>query len=309
MLHICLFEKLSNKAMDILSKNSTIHLLENPYIWKLNDRVKKKIDAIIIRAKGSVTKEIISECPRLKVIGRHGVGLDNIDGIAAQKRGCLVINTPLANYNSVAEYIVGLMLLLSRNILKSNNFVQSDQDWLNNKTLIGFELSDKNVGIIGAGNIGIRLATILADGFNMNVYLYDYKNRKDKIKNTRVSIMDNLVYILECSDFLTFNIPVKAETRNLFSKPLLDKLKKGCMVVNTARGEIVDQDYLVSLLVEKKIGGLALDVYKEEPFFIPEELKNIENFICTPHIAYLTYEALERMSKIAWDVLEVLKVV
>jgi D-3-phosphoglycerate dehydrogenase len=308
MYNICLFEKIADSALEYLKKNAQLYILSDPYHFDIDINVKKNLDAIIIRAKGAVSGKIIDECPNLKVIGRHGVGVDNIDLDAARKKRIKVINTPEANYQSVAEFVVGLMLAMARNLFQADNFVKTNQNWLANHSLVGTELHNKTVGIIGAGRVGTRLAEILGYGFNMQVLLYDYKHRRRHFKiGTKIKITADLPAVLANADFLSVNIPSNDMTRNMLNRFLLDKLKPGCCVINTARGDVADQEYLIRLCKEKKIRGLALDVFTGEPFVVPEELRYAPNFLATPHIAYLTEESLFRMSAIAFTVIETLQ--
>ncbi len=308
MFTICLFEKIADSAMEYLKKYTSVYILSSPYHFDLNASIKKKLDAIIIRAKGKVSWEIIDECPNIKVIGKHGVGFDNIDLIYAQKKGIKVINTPDANYKSVAEFIVGLMIAMARNLFQADNFIKTGQDWLGNHNLVGTELYNKTAGIIGAGRIGTRLAEILYYGFQMRVLLYDYKRSRGGFKTgTEIVVTDDLTAVLANSDFVSINIPSNNLTRNMLNRQLLDKLKPGCFVINTARGDVLDQEYLIRIFEEKKIRGLALDVFTREPFVIPIELKHVNNFLTTPHIAYNTEESLFRMGRIANDVVKILQ--
>jgi len=265
----------------------------------------KEVDGIIIRANGKVTRKMMESALKLKVIGRHGVGVDNIDLGAATEKGIWVVNTPDANDTSVAEHFFGLALILSK-ILKKADIALREGRWEARYEYIGRELHGKTLGILGFGRIGRAVGRIGHKGFDMKVLYYDavrYEETEKEIKAEKVSLEE----VLSKSDYISINLPMLPETKGILKKREFSLMKPSAYIVNLARGPIWDEKALFSALKEGKIAGAASDVYEVEPATKELPLLQLENFIGTPHMAAHTDEALKRMSLVAEDIIRVLE--
>jgi len=246
---------------------------------------------LIIRSSTKVTSEIIKAALNLKVIARAGSGLDNVDKIAATKKGIVVMNTPGSNTITTAEHTIALIVSLARQIPQATMSMKSHK-W-EKKKFMGIELFNKTLGVIGIGNIGSQVAKRM-QGFAMNVIAYDPFLSEDKAKNMGVEKVD-LKELFRRSDFITIHTPITPETRNLINKETIAMMKPGVMIINCARGGIINEKDLYDALVEGKVAGAALDVFEKEP---PEDnpLLTLDNVICTPHLGASTKEAQENVA-------------
>lgn len=251
-------------------------------------------DAIVVRSRTKITKTVIDAAPKVKIIARVGVGLDNIDTSYAESKGIKVFNAAEAAMNAVSELVIGHMIALSRNIPKANDGIKSGR-WLK-KELVGVELRGKYLGIVGVGNIGRNLGR-LARCFRMNLIGYDIiPINQDYVREVGM-IKTDLKTLLENSDFVTCHVPLTDKTRHLINSETLSYMKPTAFLINTSRGEIIDEESLFSALNEKRIAGAALDVFEVEP---PTNTKLLQlpNIICSPHIAAQTKEAQELASTV-----------
>ena len=262
-------------------------------------------DAVIVRLFGIGAADL-ERCPRLRVIAKHGVGVDNIDCDAATARGIPVVYTPKANANSVAEHTVGLMLALARNVVPASVALR-DGRFADRSRFIGVELAGRTLGVVGLGRIGSRVAEIAAAGLAMKVCGYDPYVAPSAYAGPaeRVTSLDEL---LGMADFLTFHVALSAETRHLLDDRRIAKLKPGCRVLNTSRGAVIDERALIRALEEGRIAGAALDVFEEEPIAADHPLCRAPNMLLTPHIASSSRESMDRMATdCAQGVLDVLQ--
>ena len=262
-----------------------------------HDQLKETIqnyEAVIVRSRTKITKDIIENGKKLKAIGRAGVGLDNIDPEAAKNKGIKVFNTPEAPSRAVAELTTGLMLALARQIPKADNALKSGK-WLK-KELIGFELRGKTLGIMGFGNIGREVGR-LARSLGMNILIHSH----DPIEPQIITELDAQEVpheeLLQKSDILTIHIPFTKETYHSIGRNELQLMKPTACIINTSRGGVIDEAALTEALKTGRLAGAALDVYEEEP---PKntELITLPNVICTPHIGAQTEEAQKSASTI-----------
>ncbi|HKR57400.1 MAG TPA: NAD(P)-dependent oxidoreductase, partial [Candidatus Nitrosopolaris sp.] len=247
----------------------------------------KDYEVVIIRSRTKVSSEVIKAAISTKIIARVGVGLDNIDIEAANARGIRVINAAEAAMNAVAELAVGNMIALARSIPLADSQMKKG-NWIK-KDLIGTELAGKYLGLIGVGNIGRNMARI-ARGLRMNIIGYDiYPINPDFIKEVGL-IKTDLGTLLESADFVSFHVPLTNATKHMLNASLLAKMKPTAYVINTSRGEVIDEDALYQALKSRRIAGAALDVFEIEP---PTNRLLIElpNVICTPHIGSQTKES------------------
>ncbi|MEM3547285.1 MAG: phosphoglycerate dehydrogenase [Candidatus Bathyarchaeia archaeon] len=262
-------------------------------------RILAEYDGIVL-GTDKITKEVLTGDVRVRIIARHGVGVDNIDLQAATEKRIVVTYTPGANAESVAEHTIGLMLALSRRIVEAHMLMKSG-GWTKFE-LIGFDLKGRTLGIIGLGSIGSRVAEI-AKTFGMRILAYD--PFVDRSKADRLGVeLTSLEAVLKESDFVSIHASLTSETRGLIGERELRLMKPTAFLVNTARGAIVDENALVKALRENWIAGAALDVYSEEPLPREHPLRKMENTILTPHIASYTYEAIRKTDEMVLEALE-----
>ncbi|HYI10262.1 MAG TPA: phosphoglycerate dehydrogenase [Thermoanaerobaculia bacterium] len=255
-------------------------------------RAVAESDALMTRSGTAVTPELVNAGTRLRIVGRAGVGLDNVDVDAATERGILVINAPTANIMSATEHTMAMLLALCRNIPEAHASVKRGE-WTRSK-FMGTELDGKTLGVVGLGRIGSRV-TIRARGFGMRVIAYDpyiADSAYDKVGAAKVSF-DQL---LEQADVITVHTPMTDETRAMIGGNEIEKMKDGVVVLNIARGGIYDERALADALNRGKIAGAAIDVYVEEPPGKDHPLLNAKNVILSPHIGANTIEAQDRVA-------------
>ncbi|MCM8803715.1 MAG: phosphoglycerate dehydrogenase [Candidatus Omnitrophica bacterium] len=260
-------------------------------------------DVLIVRSGTKVTKEVIEKGENLKIIGRAGVGLDNIDINVATLYGIIVMNAPEGNTISAAEHAIGLIFSLARNIPIANQTLKNGK-W-EKKKFIGTELYGKTLGIIGLGRIGKHVAK-LAKGIGMKVIGYDPYVNEEEIRELGVNIA-NFEGVLKMADILTFHLPLKEDTYHLISDREFELMKEGVMIVNCARGGIIDEEALLRYLKKGKIKGVALDVFEKEPIE-SSPLFEFENVIVTPHLGASTKEAQINVAcQLATQIVEAIK--
>ncbi len=248
-------------------------------------------DGLAIRSATKVTAELLERADRLKVVGRAGIGVDNVDVPSCTKRGVVVMNTPLGNAITTAEHAMTMMLSLARQIPQANNSTQ-DGKWEKSR-FMGIELTGKLLGLIGAGNIGSIVAA-KAIGYGLHVQAYDpflTEERADTLGIKKVEL-DTL---LATSDIISLHVPKTPETTNIISADALNKMKAGSMLINCARGGLVDEAALRVALESGHLRGAALDVYEVEPAR-ENPLFGLDNVICTPHLGASTVEAQEKVA-------------
>ncbi|MEM1662454.1 MAG: hydroxyacid dehydrogenase [Desulfurococcaceae archaeon] len=252
----------------------------------------RDVDAIIVRSKPIVSRRVIENARNLKLIARAGVGLDNIDLEAAREKGIVVINSPESVTLSVAELTIGLMLSLARKIAYSDRMIRNGL-WVK-KEAVGYELFGKTLGIIGFGRIGRAVAKIAKYGFNMRILYYDVMRIPEKEEIELGAKYVDLDTLLKESDIVSIHVPLTPETKHLINRDKLRLMKRTALLINTARGGVVDTEALIQALQEKWIAGAALDVFEEEPLPPNHPLTRMDNVVLTPHIGASTYEAQER---------------
>jgi len=262
-------------------------------------------DAIVIRANGVVSRAVIESSPMLKVIGRHGVGLDAIDLHAARQRGVRVVYTPMANMESVAEHFVALALMLAKKIRPADIALRTG-NWQARYELIGTELRDKTLGVMGFGRIGQQTARICRHGFRMTVRYHDvvdYPEAEKELGAERVPAER----LFSESDFISVNLPLIPATRHMIHADLLKRMKPSAFIVNMARGPVWKEADVALALTEGVIAGAGSDVYEIEPPPADHPLFALDAFVGTPHMSAHTEEGMIRMSMVAKDVIAVLE--
>ena len=263
------------------------------------------IEMILVRSATTVRKEVIDACPNLKLIGRGGVGMDNIDVAYAREKGITVINTPASSSQSVAELVMGHLFSLSRFLQDSfKNMESGDFSSLKKKYAKGIELRGKTIGIIGFGRIGQSLASY-ALGAGMDVIAVDQFTTPVNISvplglnnnfDVEITPTTDLQSVLGKLDYISLHVPKQADGSAVITASEFSKMKKGVIIVNASRGGVIDENDLLVALEEGVISGIALDVYENEPN-PRKDLLNHPKIACTPHIGAATLEAQDRIGE------------
>ena len=260
----------------------------------------------IIARTGKFSNKVINAEKGLKVIARHGTGVDNVDLQAAKDAGVIVTNDPTSNINAVAEHVIALLISCSKRIVFQDTKVRNDEFDIRNKIDL-YELHGKTLGIVGFGKIGRLVAKKAALGFDMNVIVYDpFFDKSSAPEYIQVSEAWNDIY--KNSDFISVNVPLTPETQKSIGAKEFSMMKPTACFINCARGEILDENALIEALKNKKILMAGLDVFEKEPPLKDNMLYAMNNVILTPHSAALTVEAMEKMSVVAaQSIIEVLE--
>lgn len=247
-------------------------------------------EVVVVRSATKITREVIARAARLKLIVRAGVGLDNVDDVAARERGIAVQNTPNATSISVAEHTLGLMLGLARHLTLANASIKAGR-W-DRKQYGGTELYGKTLGVLGFGRIGQEVAK-RALGFRMQVMVYDshLDHELIEILEIRSGALDE---ILRSADYVSLHLPLTAETQHLINRERLALMKPGAYIINTARGALVDEAALAEAIRAGRIAGAAVDVYSEEPPGTDHPLSQLPQVISVPHLGAATEEGQHR---------------
>ncbi len=246
-------------------------------------------DAIVVRSATKVTAELIGRADNLKVIGRAGVGIDNVDVEAATRRGIVVANAPESTVISAAEHTIGLLVALTRNIPQAHAALKQGR-W-ERKAYGGVELADKTLGVLGFGRIGQQVSRRAA-GLGMRVVAYDPFVSPERFRELGVERVESEREVYAAADFLTLHLPLTDQTRGSINAKAFGRMRNGVRIVNAARGALVNEDDLLEALKSGKVGGAALDVFSTEPYTGP--LLELDNVVATPHLAASTEEAQDR---------------
>ena len=286
-------DELSETAVQIF-RDRGVEVDFQPKLGKDKEKLAEIIgnyDGLAIRSATKATEKLIAAATNLKVIGRAGIGVDNVDIPAASKRGIIVMNTPFGNSITTAEHAIALMFAVARQLPAADASTQAGK-WEKSK-FMGVEITGKTLGVIGAGNIG-SIVCSRAIGLRMNVIAYDpflSKERAEEMGVTKVELDE----LLAQADFITLHVPMTDKTRGILNKDALAKTKKGVRIINCARGGLVDEEALADLLKSGHIAGAAFDVFKVEPA-TENPLFNLPNVVCTPHLGAATTEAQENVA-------------
>jgi D-3-phosphoglycerate dehydrogenase len=293
MADILITENIIGQAVESLKKKFDVDF--EPDLWQSPDKLKETIrnyKAILVRNQTKITQEVIQAAPSLKVIGRAGAGLDNIDLEAATKAGKVVVYTPEQNSISVAELALGMMLSLARKINAADKDTKNG-NW-NRQQFTGYELYGKTLGIVGMGRIGYRTA-VRAKAFGMKIIAHDeYANPDATPLSELQAPLVSLEKLLSTADFISCHLPLTPLTGCFFGYEKFSMMKPSAFFLNTSRGEVVDEKGLLTALEEKKIAGAALDVRQKEPCTV-DAFSVMDNVILTPHIAAFTREGQNRV--------------
>ncbi|MCA1775160.1 MAG: phosphoglycerate dehydrogenase [Loktanella sp.] len=290
---VLISDKLSNAAVQIF-KDRGIDVTFEPDLGKDKDALLARIhefDGLAIRSATKATEKLIAAADNLKVVGRAGIGVDNVDIAAASKKGIIVMNTPFGNMITTAEHAIAMMFAVARQIPEASASTHAGK-WEKSK-FMGVELTGKTLGVIGAGNIG-SIVCNRALGLKMKVVAYDpflSEERATEIGVEKVELED----LLTRADFITLHVPYTDQTANILSRENLEKAKKGVRIINCARGGLVDEQALADLLKSGHVAGAAFDVFAEEPA-TENPLFGLPNVVVTPHLGAATTEAQENVA-------------
>jgi len=286
------FASRSQKPLEILQqKNYQLNLNEagEKYSETEMKYLIKDVDGVII-GTDPLTSNVLKEARQLKIISKYGVGVDNIDLEFAEKNNITVTNTPEANSRSVAELVICFLFALSRRIVEAD---KKTKDYYQGK-IVGNTVHNKVLGILGLGKIGREVAR-LAQGINLQLIAYDIEKDHDFAKKHDIKFVE-FTELLERSDYISCNIPLKPETRNMIDKEEIDRIKQDSFLINTARSEIINEELLITAIKNGNLAGAALDVQSKETIDrINQDSKMKDKIILTPHMGAHTEEAIEKM--------------
>jgi D-3-phosphoglycerate dehydrogenase len=283
-------ESISRRGLDLLERDFEVVYCPEMSREEMLEAIAD-CHALIVRSATKVDAEVIAAGRLLEVIGRAGVGVDNIDVDAATKRGIMVINAPQSNIISAAEHTMALILSSCRNIPAAANSLREGR-W-DRKSFEGVELYHKTIGILGLGRIGILVAQ-RCQGFGMRVISYDPYISSERAQKMGVEMKESLEELLEEADFITVHLPKSTETHHIIGKSEFARMKEGVRVYNVARGGIISEEALIEALRSGKVAGAGLDVFEKEPLPPDSPLAAMDNVIATPHLGASTQEAQDR---------------
>ena len=301
-MKILVADSIAEQGIQFLRSNAQVDVKTKLSPEKLK-AIIGEYDALIVRSQTKVRAEIIEAGKKLKVIGRAGVGIDNIDVDAATRQGIVVVNAPTGNTVAAAEHTIALMLAMARNVPQANSHLRSGK-W-QREEMIGNELRSKTLGIVGLGNVGSEVAK-RAQAFEMRVVAHDPFVSKDYAGNLKVDLL-SLDQLLREADFISLHVPLTATTKNLIGSKELEKLKTTARIINCARGGLIDEAAIVKAVRTGRIAGAAFDVFEKEPI-TDSPLFAEERIIVTPHLGASTIEAQASIARdIADEILAVLQ--
>jgi len=288
-MRVVVAEAIAEAGIDILRASTVVDIAVGVDREELKRRLADA-DALVVRSATAVDADLIAAAPRLRVIGRAGIGVDNIDITAATNAGVLVVNAPRANAVSAAEHTMGLILAQARNIASADASLR-DGKW-DRKRFGGVELFGKTLGIVGLGRIGMLVAERAAS-FGMRLIGYDPYVAPTRAEEAGVELVGELPDLCATADFITVHLPKTLETEGLFDAAMFSSMKDGVRIVNVARGGIIDEEALAEAVRSGKVAGAALDVYESEPM-TSGPLLELPNVVLTPHLGASTREAQDR---------------
>jgi D-3-phosphoglycerate dehydrogenase len=294
MMHkpkVLVADSISPKGVEFLESGGQL-LVEVKTGLKENEllAIVGEYSAVVVRSQTKITAKVIDAAKRLKVVGRAGVGVDNVDVDAATRRGVIVMNTPGGNTVSTAEHAFSLLVSIARNIPQAHASMKAGQ-W-DRKSYEGVELHGKTIGILGMGRIGTEIAR-RAIAFGMRPVAYDPYLSSSRARSLQVELFEDLDQVLAQADFVTLHMPLTAETKHLVNAARIAKMKRGARIVNCARGGLIDEQALFEALKSGQIASAALDVYETEPPPAEFPLRPLPNIVFTPHLGASTAEAQE----------------
>lgn len=303
-MKILVCDPISERGLAVLRSEAGVSV--DVHLKKTEDElcaIVADYEAVVVRSETKITKKILEQAAKLKVVGRAGVGIDNIDVEAATQKGVVVVNTPDGNTISAAELTMGMMLAMARHIPQADQSLRTGQ-W-NRSKYVGVELHNKKLGIIGFGKIGSEVGR-RSKAFGMEVMAYDPYMNAEAAKRSGIEAVE-LDKLLKESDIITVHMPLTSETKHLICKEQFAKMKDGVRLLNVARGGIIDEKDLYEAIVSKKVAGAALDVYEKEPT-TESPLFGLPEVIVTPHLGASTEEAQVNVAiDVSYEILRVLR--
>src|SRR5256886_6613503 len=291
LLKVFIADSISQRGIDELTRDGALEA--NVQTGLSETQLAEAIPdfaGLIIRSQTKVTAKILNAAKKLRVVGRAGVGVDNVDVETATRRGVVVLNAPGANTISTAEHAFSLLLSLARNIARADATLKGGT-W-DRKNLEGVELCNKTLGVIGMGRIGSELSR-RAIAFGMRVIAYDPYLSATRARSLQVELVDELDDLLTNADFISLHTPLTAETRHILDATRLQKTRRGVRIINCARGGLIDETALVKALQDGHVAAAALDVFEVEPLPTDSPLRGAPNLVLTPHLGASTAEAQE----------------
>ena len=286
MYNVLAADGIAKEGIELLQKNFNVEVRDKLSAEELLEIIPK-FDALIVRSASKVTAEVLDRAANLKIIGRAGVGVDNIDVNAATERGIIVINSPDGNTIAATEHTFAMMLSVSRNIPQACKSMHEGK-W-DRKKFVGVELRKKTLGVVGLGRIGAGVAK-RAQAFEMNVVAYDPFISQERAKSLGVELME-LSELVKTADFITVHMPLTNKTKNMISIAEMKMMKPTTRLINCARGGIINEEDLAEALKSGIIAGAAIDVFTSEPLDTKSPLIGLPNLILTPHLGASTVEA------------------
>ena len=305
-MKVIVCDPISPKGIELLKACSSLEVLVLPKPPKEEELIAlvKDATALAVRSETKITRRVMEAAPALKVVGRAGVGVDNVDVDAATERGVIVMNTPGGNTISTAELTFSMLMALARKIPQAH-LSMAKGEW-DRKSFKGTELFGKTLGVLGMGRIGSEVAK-RAIAFGMKVVAYDPYLTLDRAKELGVELVDDLARIYAASDFITVHMPMTDETRGMINAAAFAKMKDGVRLLNCARGGIIHETDLLAALASGKVAGAALDVYEVEPLPKESPLRSNPKVIMTPHLGASTEEAQENVGiEVAEQIIDLL---
>lgn len=291
-MKILIADPLSDKALEILKSNDFTADVKTGLKGEELQQIIGDYDALVVRSATKATKEIIEKGDKLKVIGRAGIGVDNVDVAAATEKGIVVMNTPQGNALAAAEHSIALMFAAARKVALADRTMKQGK-W-EKKLFMGIEIFEKTLGVIGIGNIGSLVAE-KALALGMRVIAYDLYVSKEFAESKGIELVD-FDRLLKESDFIAIHVPLVKDTRNLINKDAIAKMKKGVIIINVARGPIVNEKDLLEALESGHVASAALDVFDQEPPPADNPLILSDKTVCTPHLGASTKEAQDKVA-------------
>ena len=288
---VLIADSISQRGIDELSRDNAldVSVQTNLSVPQLLEIIPE-FTALVVRSQTKVTADVLKAGARLRVVGRAGVGVDNVDVETATRRGVVVLNAPGGNTVSTAEHAFSLLLCVARKIPQADASMR-EKNW-DRKNFEGVELYNKTLGVIGMGRIGSELAR-RAIAFGMRVVAYDPYLSATRARALQVELVDELDDLLAGADFISLHTPLTPETRHLLDAARLQKTKRGVRIINCARGGLIDETALANALQDRHVAAAALDVFEKEPLPNDSALRSTPNLILTPHLGASTAEALE----------------
>ncbi len=313
-MKVIVCDPISSKGIDVLKACPSLEVVVLPKPPKEDELIAmvKDAAALAVRSETKVNRKVMEAAPELKVVGRAGVGVDNVDVDAATERGVIVMNTPAGNTISTAELTFSMMMALARKIPQAH-LALTQGAWIpgptaskDRKKFNGTELNGKTLGVLGMGRIGSEVAK-RALAFGMKVVAYDPYLTLDRAKELGVELVDDLDKVYAAADFITVHMPMTDETRNLVNAAAFAKMKDGVRLMNCARGGIINEADLLKAIESGKVAGAALDVYESEPLAVDSPLRKCPQIIMTPHLGASTEEAQENVGiEVAEQIIDLL---